>query len=106
MANVSRITPQELPKLIAAAVQKALTERPITPEQLANLSKFPIRCGIFPYENQVGVGVAESHSAEPHNAEASALKLRPLPFGFILREFDLLGDLTQLKPLVGTEQEL
>lgn len=98
MADTRKITPQELPKLIAAAVEKALSEKPITAEQLANLSKFPIRCGIFPYETGVAVGAAESKATTP------VLGHRPLPFGFVLREFDLLVNPAQLRPLTGTEE--
>lgn len=98
MADTRKITPQELPKLIAAAVEKALSEKPITAEQLAQFSKFPIRCGIFPYENEVLRAEAEPKAATP------VLGHRPLPFGFVLRDFDLLINPAQLRPLTGTEE--
>ncbi len=111
MSTDKRITPQELPKLIAAAVEKALAQHPVTQEQLANLGKFPIRCGIFPYELNIGFGAHEAegsateHAATPVAGASPVLGHRPLPFGFVLREFNLLVDPGRIQAFTDAEKE-
>lgn len=73
MATSKRITPQELPKLISAAVEKALAQHPVNEAQLSALAKSGVRIGIIPVQTTHPIGG----------------KLPP-SIGFVLRELEQL----------------
>ena len=82
------IKAEELPGLIAAAVQKAINEKQLTVESLQSVIHKPFTIGIFPVEPLEA-------TAATHALEAERAAIRPRPIGIIFRNLD---ELQSMKP--------